>query len=108
MPEPRLKVLLIESDSGYAAQVRDMLSQSQVQSFDLQWSEALLPGLDRLAKGDFDVVLIDTSLPECHGLDALEALRMHAPGVPIVILSGLDSEALALRAVQIKTLCNFF
>jgi Flp pilus assembly CpaE family ATPase len=101
MPEPRLKVLLIESDSGYAAQVRDMLSQSQVQSFDLQWSEALLPGLDRLAKGDFDVVLIDTSLPECHGLDALEALRMHAPGVPIVILSGLDSEALALRAVQI-------
>jgi len=101
MPEPCLKVLLIESDSTYAAHVRDMLSQVQGQSFDLQWSDALLPGLDRLAKGAFDVVLIDTNLPECHGLDALEALRMHAPAVPIVVLSGVDSEALALRAVQI-------
>lgn len=101
MPEPCLKVLLIENDSNYAARVRDMLSQVPGQSFDLQWSEALLPGLDRLAKADFDVVLIDTALPECHGLDALEALRMHARGVPIVILSGLDSEAFALRAVQI-------
>jgi Flp pilus assembly CpaE family ATPase len=96
-----LKVLLIESDSAYAAQVRDMLSEAQGQSFDLQWSEALLPGLDRLAKTNPDVVLIDTSLPDCHGLDAVEALRMHAPAVPIVILSAQDSEALALRAVQI-------
>ena len=101
MPETCLKVLLIESDSGFAAQVRDMLSQSQGRSFDLQWSDGLLLGLDCLAKSSFDVLLIDTSLPECHGLDALEALRMHAPAVPIVVLSGLDSEALALRAVQI-------
>jgi len=101
MPEPRVKVLLIENDSGYIDQVRDLLSQVPGQSFDLQWSEALLPGLDRLAKGDFDVVLIDTSLPGSHGLDSLEALRMHAPALPIVVLSGLDSEALALRAVQI-------
>jgi Flp pilus assembly CpaE family ATPase len=101
MREPCLKVLLIESDSEYAAKVRDMLSQAQGQSFDLQWSEALLPGLDRLAKTNSDVVLVDTSLPDCHGLDAVEALRMHAPAVPIVILSGVDSESLASRAVQI-------
>ncbi len=101
MPEPCLKVLLIEDDSAYAAQIRDMLSRVPGQTFDLQCSEALLPGLDRLAKAKFDVALIDTGLPDSHGLDALEALRMHAPTVPIVILSALDSEALALRAVQI-------
>ena len=101
MPETCLKVLLIENDSEYIDHVRDMLTLVQGQSFELQSSEALLPGLDRLAKGNFDVVLIDTCLPDNHGLDALEALRMHAPAVPIVILSALDSEALALRAVQI-------
>ena len=101
MPEPCLKVLLIENDSAYAAHVRDMLSEAQSRSFDLQWAGALLPGLDCLAKTNPDVVLIDTSLPDCHGLDAVEALRMHAPAVPIVILSAVDSEALALRAVQI-------
>ncbi len=101
MPEPGLKILLIENDPDYAGHLRKLLSQAQGACFDLQCVEALLPGLDRLAKGGFDIVLIDAGLPESHGLDAVEALRMHAPGVPLVILSSRDSEALALRAVHI-------
>jgi Flp pilus assembly CpaE family ATPase len=101
MAETCLKLLLIENDTEYVDHVRDMLTLVAGLSFELQWSEALLPGLDRLAKGNFDVVLVDTSLPDSHGLDALDALRMHAPAVPIVVLSALDSESLALRAVQI-------
>jgi len=102
MPETRrLKVLLIESEAAEAARVRDLLFEEGVPEFDLDWVESLLPGLDRLAKGDVDIVLIDSSLPDSHGLDAVGALRMHAPAMPIVILSGVDSEAFALRAVQI-------
>ncbi|MGA2130712.1 MAG: response regulator [Bryobacteraceae bacterium] len=101
MPEPTLRILLIENDPAFVAQVRTMLSQAQGISFDLQSVEALLPGLDRLAKSDFDVVLIDASLPDTHGLDSVEALCMHAPGVPLIILSGQDNEAMALRAVHI-------
>jgi len=101
MSETCLKILLIESDPAEAARIRTMLSQAEGLSFDLDWVAALLPGLDRLAKGDVDIMLLDSSLPDSHGLDAVEALRMHAPAVPIVILSGLDSEAFALRAVQI-------
>lgn len=101
MPEPCIKILLIENDPEYAAKVRNLLSEAQGNPFDLQWTEALLPGLDRLAKGGVDIVLIDAALPDCHGLDAVQALRMHAPAVPIVILSGQDSEPLALRAAQI-------
>jgi len=101
MPESCIKILLIENDPDYAAQVRKMLSEAQGNPFELQCCEALLPGLDWLAKGGVNVVLIDASLPDCHGLDAVQALRMHAPSVPIVILSRVDSEALALRAAQI-------
>ena len=101
MSETCLKILLIQSDPAEAARIRTMLSQAEGLSFDLDWVAALLPGLDRLAKGDVDIVLLDSSLPDSHGLDAVGALRMHAPAVPIVILSGLDSEAFALRAVQI-------
>jgi len=101
MSESRLKLLLIEDDPADAELVRNMLTQAEGLAFELQWVRALLPGLDRLAKGDIDAVLLDSTLPDSHGLDAVPALRMHAPTVPIVILSALDSESLALRAVQI-------
>jgi Flp pilus assembly CpaE family ATPase len=101
MSESRLKLLLIEDDPADAELVRNMLTQAEGFAFDLQWVRALLPGLDRLAKGDIDAVLLDATLPDSHGLDAVPALRMHAPSVPVVILSALDSESLALRAVQI-------
>jgi len=96
-----LRILLIEADAEYANQLRDTLSRAPGALCELHVAEGLLPGLDCLARNEFDVVLIDTSLPDCHGLDAVEALRMHAPAVPIVVLSGVDSEALALRAVLI-------
>jgi Flp pilus assembly CpaE family ATPase len=69
-------------------------------AFQVEWAEALLPGLDRLARGGIDLVLLDMSLPDSRGLDGLAAVRNHAPGVPVVLLTGLDSDATALHAVQ--------
>lgn len=101
MDEPRLKILLIEDSLADAEVVRNLLARAEGLRFELQWVEALLPGLDRLARGDVDVVLVDSHLPDSHGLDAIPALRMHAPTVPLVILSDQDNEGFALRAVQI-------
>jgi len=101
MLELGLKVLLVESDPDTADHVRNLLSQAEGLSFDVERTETLLLGLDRLAKGDVDVVLIGSGLPDCHGLDAVPAVRMHAPSVPIVIVGDLDSAGLALRAVEI-------
>jgi pilus assembly protein CpaE len=101
MPEPCLKILLIENDPADAALIQNLLSEGEGLGFYLEWVQALLPGLDQLAKGDVDVVLADLRLPDIHGLDAVATLRMHAPAVPIVLLSEVNSDALALRAVQI-------
>jgi signal transduction histidine kinase len=57
-------------------------------------------GLDRLSEPDLDVVLLDLSLPDSQGLDTFTSVRTHAPDVAIVVLSGLDDETLAVRAVQ--------
>jgi len=45
-------------------------------------------------------VLLDVSLPDSHGLEGLTAIRIHEPNLPVVLLTGWDSETLALRAVQ--------
>ena len=68
-------------------------------AFRVHWVDALLPGLDRLARGDIDLVLLDISLPDSHGLEGLNAIRKHAAAVPVVLLTGLDNESMALEAV---------
>jgi Flp pilus assembly CpaE family ATPase len=100
MDRPSLQVLLIEDNPGDADLVKDMLADAGDVAFRIDWADALLPGLDRLARGDIDLVLLDVSLPDSQGLDGLNAIRIHAPNVPIVLLTGWDNESLALRAVH--------
>src|SRR4029079_6512606 len=53
-----------------------------------------------LRRGDASCVLLDVSLPDARRLEALMQLRAAAPEVPIVILSGLQDEMLAVKAGQ--------
>ena len=98
MPEPVLRVLLIEDNPGDAGLVKETLADAG--GFKVHWAEALLPGLDRAARGEIDLVLLDLSLSDNHGLEGLHAIRTHAPSLPVVVLTGFESESLALRAVQ--------
>jgi Flp pilus assembly CpaE family ATPase len=93
-------VLLIEDNPGDAELVKAALADESGAAFQVYCAEALLPGLDRLARGDIDLVLLDLSLPDSHGLEGLNAVRTHAPSIPVVLLTGWDSESLALRAMQ--------
>ena len=44
--------------------------------------------LDLVRKGDIDVLVMDLSMPEHSGIDALAAVRARAPELPVLILSG--------------------
>ncbi len=46
-----------------------------------------------------DVVLLDLSLPDSHGLDTITRIHACAPQLPVVVLSGDTDEALAIAAV---------
>jgi Flp pilus assembly CpaE family ATPase len=100
MPSPVLQVLLIEDNPGDAELLKETLSEAGQGDFQVHWAEALLTGLDRLAKRDIDLILLDLSLPDSDGLDGLNAIRSHASEVPVMILTGTNSESLALQAVQ--------
>ena len=68
--------------------------------FSLEWADTLATGIDRLAGGGFDAVLLDLMLPDSSGLDTLSRLRDAYPGLPIVVLTALDEEALGIEAVR--------
>lgn len=98
-PQPR-KVLLIEDNPGDMWLIREMLQEANPDSFEVAHTDRLSAGLARLAGEDPDLVLLDLGLPDSQGLDTLTRVVAQKPQVPIVVLTGLANEDLALRAVQ--------
>jgi DNA-binding NarL/FixJ family response regulator len=44
--------------------------------------------------------LVDLSLPDSNGLETFLTIQRHAPELPIIIVTSLDAEAVALTAVR--------
>jgi DNA-binding response OmpR family regulator len=94
-----IKILLIEDNPGDARLIQDALSMAG-EATEVQCADRLARGLEMLERGQFDAVLLDLSLPDSRGFSTFEQVRQRAPRLPIVVLTGLDDEELALRAVR--------
>jgi signal transduction histidine kinase len=77
-----------------------MLAEGDPGAFRLLRVERLAEGLARLKEDDFQLVLLDLSLPDGQGLDTVKQVCSRAPNVPVLVLTGCDDETLALQAVQ--------
>jgi signal transduction histidine kinase len=91
---------LIEDNPGDARLITELLAEMNSGQFSLECADQLQEGLDRLKKGRIDVVLLDLSLPDSQGLDTFAAAHASARSVPIIVLTGLDDETVAIKAVK--------
>jgi len=102
MTLPKLKVLLIEDSPSDAGLIElALLEGSDETTFDVHWVDHLAQGLAALDEQQFDVVLSDLSLPDEQGINTCARIREKAPGLPIVMLTGLDDTQIAVEAVRI-------
>jgi Flp pilus assembly CpaE family ATPase len=114
MDQNSLTLLLIEDTAEYAELVQHWVSSADTaDAFCLNWTDTLAAGLNRLARGGVDVILLDLGLPDSNGVETFMKARAHAAGIPIIILSAADSEALALQMIRdgaadylVKNTCN--
>jgi two-component system sensor histidine kinase/response regulator len=95
-----INVLLVEDNPADAVLLRECLLESPDDSFALEVAVTLEAGLDRLAAGDIAAVLLDLALPDSFGMDTILRATAQALGVPIIVLTGLKDDSLALQAVQ--------
>ena len=100
MSSAPIHVLLIEDNPGDARLLRELLQETGSSQFELAHAERFSEAMTRLSERRFDVVLLDLSLPDAHGLDTISRLGSQAEGTPIVILTGLNDEEIAIRALQ--------
>ncbi len=97
---PRIPVLLVEDEADDAKWIEAILSQAREVHFDITHVEGLEQGLRALRDGDFQCVLLDLSLEEGEGLNALARARVAAATVPIIAMTSQDDEVLALEALR--------
>ena len=95
-----IKILLLEDNPTDARLTREMLLEQSADRFELVHVDRLSEALRRLRREPFHLILLDLSLSDAYGLDTLRQVQAKSPGVPILVLSGLNDEALALKAVQ--------
>jgi two-component sensor histidine kinase len=97
----KIKVLFIEDDEAYAYLIKSIFKKTNFLDFDLLQAKSLNEAFNVLSSQvKIDVILLDLMLPDGDGLDSLARMLAIAGTVPIIVLSCVDDEELALKAVK--------
>jgi diguanylate cyclase (GGDEF)-like protein len=97
---PPIRVLLVEDDVADARSVRRLLESTHEIAFEIAEAVNVEDGLRRLRDEKFHAVMLDLSLEEGQGLEALARARIAAATVPIIAMAAEADEDLALRALR--------
>lgn len=95
-----INVLLIEDNDVDSQLTQDLLTEWSIEEFKITRTKTLVEGLTLLSRVRFDAVLLDLSLPDGFGLATVRQVHATSPTIPVVVLSGVSDQSLALQAVQ--------
>lgn len=100
-----IRILLVDDNVRHAQLLAETMGDvgvaySGAQPYSLTHVTHLDEGMELLTRKDFDVVLLDLSLPEAPGLDALMHLRERFESVPLIALTARGEDELANLALQ--------
>src|SRR5216684_6615270 len=94
------KILLVEDNTGDARLLQEAFEEITKMRFQFILCKTLKEALECLANGRPDVCLLDLGLPDAQGLEAVQNIRGESPDLPIVVLTVLNDETLALQALH--------
>jgi PAS domain S-box-containing protein len=98
--DQEIKILLIEDNPGDARLIQEHLRSTGTAIFQMEHVQSLREGLNSIAEKSFDVLLLDLGLPDSQGLETFFKVQTQEPKIPILLMTGLDDEDLALDAVR--------
>jgi diguanylate cyclase (GGDEF)-like protein/PAS domain S-box-containing protein len=94
-------VLLIEDNRGDARLLREMFNDQGSHDVELTHVECMSDAEKYLPERAVDIILLDLGLPDVQGLEAVRRAHAAALHIPLVVLSGLDDESMAVQALQV-------
>jgi len=101
MEKMTIHILLVEDSPTDARLLQRVFLRADQQEWQMTHVERLSEAIDMISENQhrFDIVLLDLHLPDSTGLDTLKAYRVAVPDIPVVVLTGLDDEDLALNTM---------
>ncbi len=93
-----MRVLLVEDDAGVAASIELMLKVEDMYVYRTDLGEE---GVDPGKIYDYDIILLDLTLPDISGYEVLRSLRLAKVATPVLILSGLASIADKIKGLSL-------
>lgn len=95
-----MQILLIEDNEDDVEIIRHYLKDPAGGTYTLDWADTRAIGLAFLQKGEIDIILLDLSLPDSHGMETFIEVHTCAPFIPVVVLTGLEDDQLGLQMVE--------
>lgn len=90
-------ILHVEDNPGDVALLEELVPAEE---FSFEHVETLAAACEALEHKGYDLVLLDLGLPDTTGTSGVAEISARFPGVALVVLTGLDSDDVALRAVR--------
>lgn len=100
MTNQTIKILLVEDNPGDVLLLQETLSEISLVTFVVINVVRLSEALQQIQTEMFDVILLDLVLPDCQGLESFTKIYQQVPLTPIVVLTGLSDETVAMKAMQ--------
>ncbi|MEL6555509.1 MAG: EAL domain-containing protein [Cyanobacteria bacterium J06621_11] len=95
-----IDALLIEDNPSDALLFEALISSSEFNQLKLHHTERFNDALNALQENTFDVILLDLCLPDGRGIDLVKQLKERMPQVPIVVMTGIQDESMAVAALK--------
>src|SRR5450432_1670752 len=93
-------LLLMDDDPAHAQAFREALLIANGGPFQGEWARTFAEGFERLEKKGIWAIFLNLHLSDSQGLPAFDKLLQTAPGVPTLVLGGIEDEAIATEALQ--------
>ena len=94
-----IKILILEDDSEFLSYIGKLLEES-CNLLDLKNYSILHKAIDESVNENFDVILLDLNLEESTGINSLQKVIDNFPNIPIIVISGVNSNLAAINSVK--------
>jgi sigma-B regulation protein RsbU (phosphoserine phosphatase) len=98
--KPPIKIMLVEDNPADQFLVREALVGKGKGQFEVAVASRLGEAIERTKAEPVDLMMLDLGLPDGEGLESFARAHSALPAIPIIVLSGLSDQEVALQAVQ--------
>lgn len=84
------RVLAVEDDPSLSFVLKETLEYTDKAQIDATMAASLGEALKKLEKHDFEMILLDLTLPDSDGVETLTRMLEKADGLPVVVVTGHD------------------